>query len=68
MSLEQFGVPSTFVLRADAFEEAKKMKVKEALCYLGMTKYMLWRRLRLRSCISSRTDRRHGIYNGRPTN
>ncbi|GBE78499.1 histidine kinase [Sparassis crispa] len=35
VSLEQFGVPSTFVLRADAFEEAKKLKVKEALCYLA---------------------------------
>ena len=35
VSLEQFGVPSTFVLRSDAFEEAKKLKVKEALCYLG---------------------------------
>lgn len=36
VSLEQFGVPSAFVLSADAFEEAKKLKVKEALCYLGM--------------------------------
>ncbi|KIP05676.1 hypothetical protein PHLGIDRAFT_128752 [Phlebiopsis gigantea 11061_1 CR5-6] len=35
VSLEQFGVPSTFVLRSDAFEEAKKFKVKEALCYLA---------------------------------
>lgn len=35
VSLEQFGVPSAFVLRADAFEEVKKLKVKEALCYLG---------------------------------
>ncbi|KAH9921391.1 histidine kinase [Fomitopsis serialis] len=34
VSLEQFGVPSAFVLSADAFEEAKKLKVKEALCYL----------------------------------
>ena len=23
------------MLRSDAFEEAKKLKVKEALCYLG---------------------------------
>ncbi|PCH33241.1 hypothetical protein WOLCODRAFT_21861 [Wolfiporia cocos MD-104 SS10] len=35
VSLEQFGVPSSFVLRADAFEEVKKLKVKEALCYLA---------------------------------
>lgn len=35
VSLEQFGVPSTFVLRSDALEEAQKLKVKEALCYLG---------------------------------
>ncbi|OSX67898.1 hypothetical protein POSPLADRAFT_1043081 [Postia placenta MAD-698-R-SB12] len=35
VSLEQFGVPSAFVLRADAFEEVKKLKVKEALCYLA---------------------------------
>ncbi|KAH9945631.1 histidine kinase [Amylocystis lapponica] len=35
VSLEQFGVPSDFVLRADAFEEVKKLKVKEALCYLA---------------------------------
>ncbi|KZT67653.1 histidine kinase [Daedalea quercina L-15889] len=35
VSLEQSGVPSTFVLSADAFEEAKKLKVKEALCYLA---------------------------------
>ncbi|TFY70059.1 hypothetical protein EVJ58_g21 [Rhodofomes roseus] len=35
VSLEQFGVPSAFVLSADAFEEAKKLKVKEALCYLA---------------------------------
>lgn len=35
MSLEQFGVPSTFVLQADALEEVQKFKVKEALCYLG---------------------------------
>lgn len=35
VSLEQFGVPSTFVLRSDDFEEAQKLKVKEALCYLG---------------------------------
>lgn len=39
VSLEQFGVPSAFVLSADAFEEAKKLKVKEALCYLGMSFY-----------------------------
>ena len=36
VSLEQFGVPSDFVIRADAFEEVKKLKVKEALCYLGV--------------------------------
>ncbi|KAI0809255.1 histidine kinase [Irpex lacteus] len=35
VSLEQFGVPSTFVLRSDALEEAQKLKVKEALCYLA---------------------------------
>ncbi|GJE87861.1 histidine kinase [Phanerochaete sordida] len=35
VSLEQFGVPSAFVLRSDMFEEAKKLKVKEALCYLA---------------------------------
>ncbi|CAL1696704.1 unnamed protein product [Somion occarium] len=35
VSLEHFGVPSAFVLRADAFEEAKKLKVKESLCYLA---------------------------------
>ncbi|KAI0700426.1 histidine kinase [Cytidiella melzeri] len=35
VSLEQYGVPSTFVLRSDALEEAQKMKVKEALCYLA---------------------------------
>ncbi|EMD41429.1 hypothetical protein CERSUDRAFT_146381 [Gelatoporia subvermispora B] len=35
VSLEQFGVPSAFVLRADAFEEVKKLKVKEALCYFA---------------------------------
>ena len=39
VSLEQFGVPSTFVLRSDAFEEAKKLKVKEALCYLGASPF-----------------------------
>ena len=42
VSLEQFGVPSTFVLRSDAFEEPKKLKVKEALCYLG-TFYQFYR-------------------------
>ncbi|KAI0090021.1 histidine kinase [Irpex rosettiformis] len=35
VSLEQFGVPSTFVLRSDALEEVQKLKVKEALCYLA---------------------------------
>ncbi|KAI0078477.1 histidine kinase [Panus rudis PR-1116 ss-1] len=35
VSLEQFGVPSAFVLQSDAFDEAKKMKVKESLCYLA---------------------------------
>ncbi|OBZ79765.1 Peroxide stress-activated histidine kinase mak2 [Grifola frondosa] len=35
VSLEQFGVPSEFVLKADAFEEVKKFRVKEALCYLA---------------------------------
>lgn len=35
VSLEQFGVPSEFVLQADAFEEAQKLKVKEALCYFA---------------------------------
>ncbi|EKM60729.1 uncharacterized protein PHACADRAFT_155836 [Phanerochaete carnosa HHB-10118-sp] len=35
VSLEQFGVPSTLVLRSDAMGEAKKLKVKEALCYLA---------------------------------
>lgn len=40
VSLEQFGVPSTFVLRSDAFEEAKKFKVKEALCYLGASAFI----------------------------
>ncbi|KAI0793300.1 histidine kinase [Abortiporus biennis] len=35
VSLEQFGVPSSFVLRADAFEEHRKLKVKESLCYLA---------------------------------
>ncbi|OCH84424.1 histidine kinase [Obba rivulosa] len=35
VSLEQFGVPSAFVLRADAFEEVQKFKVKEALCYFA---------------------------------
>ncbi|KAK7694195.1 hypothetical protein QCA50_001375 [Cerrena zonata] len=35
ISLEQFGVPSAFVLQADAFEEPKKLKVKESLCYLA---------------------------------
>ncbi|RDX43976.1 histidine kinase [Lentinus brumalis] len=30
-----FGVPSEFVLKADAFEEGKKLKVKEALCYFA---------------------------------
>ncbi|KAH8086606.1 histidine kinase [Cristinia sonorae] len=35
VSLEQFGVPSSFVLRADAFDESKKLKVKESLCYLA---------------------------------
>ncbi|KAI0325627.1 histidine kinase [Cubamyces sp. BRFM 1775] len=35
VSLEQFGVPSEFVLQADAFEEVQKLKVKEALCYFA---------------------------------
>ncbi|KAI1786301.1 histidine kinase [Ganoderma leucocontextum] len=35
VSLEQFGVPSEFVLKADAFEEGQKLKVKEALCYFA---------------------------------
>ena len=35
VSLEQFGVPSEFVLKADAFEEVQKLKVKEALCYFA---------------------------------
>ncbi|KAI0367509.1 histidine kinase [Pilatotrama ljubarskyi] len=35
VSLEQFGVPSEFVLQADAFEETQKLKVKEALCYFA---------------------------------
>jgi len=39
VSLEQFGVPSAFVLRADAFEEVKKIKVKESLCYLGENRF-----------------------------
>ena len=37
VSLEQFGVPSTFVLRSDALEEAQKLKVKEALLGFVMT-------------------------------
>ncbi|TFY83386.1 hypothetical protein EWM64_g624 [Hericium alpestre] len=35
ISLEQFGGPSSLVIRADAFEEMDKYKVKEALCYLA---------------------------------
>ncbi|KAA1468392.1 histidine kinase [Dentipellis sp. KUC8613] len=35
ISLEQFGGPSSLVIRADAFEEMNKVKVKEALCYLA---------------------------------
>ncbi|KAI0666240.1 histidine kinase [Trametes maxima] len=35
VSLEQFGVPSEYVLQADAFEEVQKLKVKEALCYFA---------------------------------
>ncbi|KAI0063199.1 STKc type histidine kinase [Artomyces pyxidatus] len=35
VSLEQFGGPSSLVIRADTFEEADKFKVKEALCYLS---------------------------------
>jgi hypothetical protein len=38
VSLEQYGAPSTFVLQSNALEEAQKLKVKEALCYLGETK------------------------------
>ena len=35
VSLEQFGVPSSFVLQAEQFDEGKKLKVKESLCYLA---------------------------------
>ena len=35
VSLEQFGVPSEFVLKSDAFDEVQKLKVKEALCYFA---------------------------------
>ncbi|KAI0047651.1 histidine kinase [Auriscalpium vulgare] len=35
VSLEQFGGPSSLVIRADTFEEEDKFKVKEALCYLS---------------------------------
>lgn len=38
VSLEQYGVPSPFLIKADAFEEVKKLKVKEALCYFGASR------------------------------
>lgn len=41
VSLEQFGVPSSFVLRSEALDESQKLKVKESLCYLGQARFSL---------------------------
>ncbi|KAI0320977.1 histidine kinase [Amylostereum chailletii] len=35
VSLEQFGGPTSLVLRSESYEEIDKNKVKEALCYLA---------------------------------
>lgn len=35
VSLEEYGVPSEYVLKADSFDEPQKLKVKEALSYFA---------------------------------
>ncbi|EIN13359.1 histidine kinase [Punctularia strigosozonata HHB-11173 SS5] len=35
VSLEQYGGPSELVIRSEAMDEAEKLKVKEAICYMA---------------------------------
>ena len=67
VSLEQSGVPSSFVLRSDEFEESKKLKVKESLCYLGRFGYRLAMLNMLFTAAfldSSGTNGKHGSSDG----